>query len=148
MESEQNRNEAFRSIIDRLPEKRALIYNLFSSYQSGVTTQRLSDDFNIRINEITGRINELKELCLIKEVGSNVNIRTNNKNTMYLVEKDANNCMKCVAKKLELYKKRLISLKNDHLKCSSFARSVIFREINKYEKKIDFLLKNTALKLN
>ena len=67
MKSIQTRNQTYRNIAARIPAKRKRIYEIITSYTAGITAQQISDRYNIPINQITGRITELKDMCFIKE---------------------------------------------------------------------------------
>lgn len=83
MKTIQNRNESYQSISDRLPKKRKVIYGLVQKHQP-CTSQELSVLSMLPINEITGRIAELKnDYFLIKEHVSKDNNWTNSKNMSY-----------------------------------------------------------------
>ena len=64
MTSIQTRNQAYRNIASRIPAKRKRIYEIIVSHMHGITAQEISLRYNIPINQITGRITELKD-CLL-----------------------------------------------------------------------------------
>ncbi len=82
--STQNRNQAFVAISAHLPEKRQRVFQLILSHPN-ITAQELAQKTMLPINEITGRITELKNAFLIVETGSKTNRHSNKKNTAYRV---------------------------------------------------------------
>jgi len=78
-----NRNQAYFSIADKLPQKRRRIF-IFISKPEPCTALEISQNYNIPINEVVGRITELKNYFLIAESGSKTNLHTRKQNTMYI----------------------------------------------------------------
>ena len=82
--STHNRNQAFVAISAHLPEKRQRVFQLILQHQN-ITAQELAQKTMLPINEITGRITELKNAFLIVETGSKTNKHSKKKNTAYRV---------------------------------------------------------------
>lgn len=82
--STSNRNQAFVAISAHLPEKRQRVFQLILRH-TNITAQELAQKTMLPINEITGRITELKNAFLIVETGSKTNRHSNKKNTAYRV---------------------------------------------------------------
>lgn len=80
----QNRNYAYFQIVDSLCEKRREIYFLIQKHPNA-TAQFLAELTGKPINEITGRITELKNLFLIVQTGSAINRYTKKPNATYRV---------------------------------------------------------------
>src|SRR5690606_31554829 len=82
--SVHNRNQAFTAIAAQLPEKRQRVFQMILRHPN-ITAQELSQKTMLPINEITGRITELKNAFLVVEIGSKRNRYSNKKNTAYRV---------------------------------------------------------------
>jgi len=66
--SEQIRDLAYIDILDKLPHSRAIVYQVISEV-GPVSNEDIADILNKRINCITGRVKELRELGLIAFAG-------------------------------------------------------------------------------
>ena len=82
----QNRNTSYRNIINKIPNKRKQIYEIILKY-NGITAQEISNLYRLPINQITGRITELKDMCFIKEGKLHVNHESGNYCTSYVAVK-------------------------------------------------------------
>ena len=137
MTSIQTRNQAYRNIATRIPAKRKRIYEIIISNKIGITAQQISDRYNIPINQITGRITELKDMCFIKEGHARYNGVTDNYNNSYNAVTDNDEFIELTNKKyVELVDKRS-SLITDHFNNNSnHTNDFIKKEITKIERKI------------
>ncbi|MBS9774737.1 MAG: hypothetical protein KGV59_06235 [Tenacibaculum sp.] len=106
----QNRNTSFKEVADKLPKKRKLIYNLIKENEP-CTRIDLSVKYNIPINEVSGRFTELKEECLIVEVGSKTNNISKKENTTYRVVKSKDERIDLVKKKMSGINRRKIKVR-------------------------------------
>ena len=141
MNSTKNRNAAYFSIIEKLSKKRKLIFQLIGENKE-ITAQELAEKYMLPINEVTGRITELKDMCLIVEFGSKENRWTNYNNTSYQVIKNENERIDLINKKFVEYRNAKDKLINDYnLKLSDLSKTLIQKEINKIQKKINYLEK-------
>ena len=141
MTSITNRNTAYHSILDNLPEKRKLIFELIKE-NGQCTAQELSEKYLLPINEITGRITELKDMCLIVEFGSKENRWTKQNNTSYQVIQKEDERIDLINKKFVEYRDAKDKLINDfNLNLSNTSKSLIKNEIRKIQKKINYLEK-------
>ena len=86
MESIKNRNESYENIASKLPSKRQQIYMIISNHEC-ISAQQIKAKYMFPMNEISGRITELKERCLIEEAGSISNRYSKHSNTLYRVVK-------------------------------------------------------------
>jgi len=137
MTSIQTRNQAYRNIASRIPAKRKRIYEIIVSHIHGITAQEISLRYNIPINQITGRITELKDMCFIKEGHSRYNGATDNYNKSYYAVTDNNEFLILTNYKyIELVDKQN-ALISDHLNnFSIYTDDFIKKELAKIEKKI------------
>ena len=65
-----NSLEAYKKIKPELSGKRRAIYEMFCEHKEGATRQEISRRYNIAINSVCGRVNELMELGYLVEIGS------------------------------------------------------------------------------
>ena len=72
MESTKNRNDAYVSILEKLPQKKQLIFQLVKE-NSPCTAWEISEKYMLPINEVVGRISDLKNDFLLVESGSKIN---------------------------------------------------------------------------
>lgn len=82
MNSIKNRNQSFREIREQLPAKRRMVLNAIK-HSPGITAWNLAERMGVPINEVTGRIRELKDAFLIEEAGEALNLYTYRNNTTY-----------------------------------------------------------------
>ena len=81
-----NRNNSHKAIIEKLPEKRRVVYAAIAM-MGKCTAQMVARHLNVPINEVTGRITELRDKHnAIREAGSIKNQRTGKLNTLYTTE--------------------------------------------------------------
>lgn len=129
--STHNRNQAFSAIADRLPEKRQRVFKHILS-QENITAQELAQKTMLPINEITGRITELKNAFLIVETGSKTNRYSNKKNTAYRVVNSAEERIDLVNDALVKLREQRETLEDDcYLRISRLSLSLIQKEILK-----------------
>ena len=141
MNSTINRNAAYHSIVDKLPEKRKLIFELIKENKQ-CTAQELSEKYLLPINEITGRITELKDFCLIVEIDSKDNRWTGCKNTTYQVIQTEDERINLINKKFVQYRDAKDKLINDYnLHLSDISKELLNKEIKKLQTKINHLEK-------
>lgn len=141
MESITNRNAAFHSIIEKLPENRRLIFELIQENKQ-ITAQEISEKYQKPINEITGRITELKNYCFIVEAGSRENRFTSKQNTIYQVIQSEDERINLINKRFVELRDTKDSLINDYnLNLSKISKELLKKEINKIQTKINFLEK-------
>ena len=141
-----NRNRSYISITDKLPSKRKRVYEIILLHKSGITAQGISERYSVPINQITGRITELKEMCFIKEGGSELSPATGNRRTKWIAVTDPDeyiNLSNLMYAELTHKKNMLVSDKI--LNLSNHTRDFIDREIRNIDKKIFGLGKNTAI---
>lgn len=130
-----NRNQAFSAIADRLPEKRQRVFKHILS-QENVTAQELAQKTSLPINEITGRITELKNAHLIVETGSKRNRHSNKKNTAYRVVESIGERIDLINKTFaKLQKERKILESDLNAEISEYSVSLIYRELGKIRSK-------------
>lgn len=130
-----NRNEAFCKIINRLPEKRQKVFKLIEK-NPNITAQELSLKTMLPINEITGRITELKNAYLIVETGSKRNRHSNKKNTAYRVVDSIDERIDLINKTFSNLQEKCRLLESDlKAELSYYSHSLIYREIGKIRSK-------------
>ncbi|CAL2091830.1 conserved hypothetical protein [Tenacibaculum sp. 190524A05c] len=136
-----NRNEAFFSIIEKLPAKRQLVLELIKENVQ-ITAQDLSEKYGKPINEITGRITELKKCFLVVECGHKFNRFTNYKNTLVRVVKSVNERIDLINQRFIELRQQEDDLVNDYnLNFSDLTKELILRKIKKIKSEINSLSK-------
>lgn len=132
----QNRNESYFKIIDNLPQKRQLIYQIIKEIQP-CTLSEIQEKYLIPPNEISGRITELKNAFLISETGSKKNRWTGHKNTIYSAVVDLNTRIDLINLEYSKLIESKDKLLNDyHQNISDLSKEMIERSINKIQSKI------------
>lgn len=81
------RNQAYRSILEKLPDCRKKVWFAFCELKKA-TSQEVAAHLGIPINQVTGRIKEMVELGNLKTCGTKINSKTGKKNTLYCVSVD------------------------------------------------------------
>jgi len=125
----ENRNESYFSIAEKLPQKRKTIFICIRKSEP-CTALEISQNYNIPINEVVGRISELKNAFLIYECGSKFNLHTGKKNTLYSPVKNLD-------QQIDLINQRFVELRSQkeqferdfHLGISTLTRDLILKEI-------------------
>jgi len=74
----ENSIDAYNSIKPKLNEKQTLVYGVIKKTTKGVTSVEVADSLGLTINQVTGRINELMHLQLIKIVGTRADRKKRN----------------------------------------------------------------------
>lgn len=92
-QSIKNRNETFKSIVDKLPAKQLAVYKIIALVQTPVTLDELCNlmahvNYAGNIvkkpkNELSGRVTELKQSFFIKEVETDAKGKTGKSVTAY-----------------------------------------------------------------
>lgn len=135
----RNRNQSFQSIISDLPERRQYIFKFIEKYPN-VSAQEISERTMLPINEITGRITELKSTFLIVENGDRENKFTHKKNTVYRAVQNVDERIDLVNAAFIRLREMKEKLENDfHLGVSVFSRKLIEKEVTKIKARIHSL---------
>ena len=141
MKSIYTRNKSYINISNRIPAKRKRIYEIIVSNMQGITAQEISIRYNIPINQITGRITELKDMCFIKEGKMTFNNLTHN----YCIT-DNDEFLDLTNKKYIQLLDKQSALISDHLNnFSKYTKDFIKKELLKIEKKIKQLSETQKL---
>ncbi len=129
--STHNRNQAFVAIATHLPEKRQRVFHLILQ-QPNITAQELAQKTMLPINEITGRITELKNAFLIVETGSKTNRHSKKKNTAYRVVHSVEERVDLINYAFIRLREQREALEGDcYLSISALSLSLIQKEILK-----------------
>jgi|TARA_R100001463_G_scaffold124211_2_gene181098 hypothetical protein len=80
-----NRNESFKKAQPKLSEKRQLLLNVLKLYPKGLTSEEIVDKTKMPINQVSGRLSELKSMFYISGDGSKRCIHTGNYRTIWRV---------------------------------------------------------------
>lgn len=67
---------------DRLPHKQWMVYSIIQSF-GPISARKIADKLHWEINQVVGRISEIKDMALIREAGSRENAITQRDNTLY-----------------------------------------------------------------
>ena len=65
-----NSLEAYKKLKPELSGKRRAVYEMFCQHKEGATRQEISRRYNIAINSVCGRVNELIARGFLVEIGS------------------------------------------------------------------------------
>ena len=65
-----------------------LVINTLSKHKNGLTNLELADKLNKPINEVTGRISELKRKKLVIENGTKINKNSGKLNTVFKINRE------------------------------------------------------------
>lgn len=134
-----NRNKSYHQIKDDLPSKRRKIFDIIEKH-NGITAQEISLRYNYPINQVSGRITELKDLCFIKECGTELNPFTRTYNTRYDIIKDLDEFNQLNREKyVELRDKKDSLIRDYQQSLSPYTMEYVKNEIRKIDKKIDKL---------
>jgi|SRR5690606_13360555 len=134
-ESIHNRNQAFGAISAHLPEKRRRVFELILQHPN-ITAQELAEKTMLPINEITGRITELKNAFLVVETGSKTNRHSNKKNTAYRAVNSVEERIDLITDALTRLHVQRWALESDSgLDISRYSFSLIQKEILKIKSK-------------
>ena len=143
--STHNRNQAFVAISAHLPEKRRRVFQLILTHPNS-TAQELAQKTMLPINEITGRITELKNAFLVVETGSKTNRQSNKKNTAYRVVESMEERVDLINYALKKLCEQRLALEEDFgLDISRYSFSLIQKEILKIksrQRSIEKILEN------
>ena len=119
------------AIAEHLPEKRQRVFQLILQHPN-ITAQELAQKTMLPINEITGRITELKNAFLIVETGSKTNRHSNKKNTAYRVVNSVEERIDLINSAFVRLSEQREALEGDcHLAISGLCLSLIQKEILK-----------------
>lgn len=133
--STHNRNQAFVAIAAHLPEKRQRVFKMILEHPS-ITAQELAQKTMLPINEITGRITELKNAFLVVETGSKTNRHSNKKNTAYRVVHSVEERIDLINSAFVRLTEQRETLEDDcYLRISRLSLSLIQKEILKIKSK-------------
>lgn len=107
----KNRNEAYVLNLKNMSEKRREVYALIHEL-GRATAQQVKERMKVGINQVSGRITELKETCFIVEVGSVKNNKSGTNNTVYRVATDEER-KELINKRYKILVKKWIGLEKD-----------------------------------
>lgn len=140
----ENRNNSFALVSEKLSKKRKMILS-FIKENEPCTSQEIVDKYWLTINEVSGRITELKEMCLITEQGSKKNTHSKCLNTVYVSVKNEDERIDLINLKYqELIDNRDAIIRDYQKGISEFSRAVLDKEIKKIKGKISRLEKSAA----
>ena len=136
----QNRNESFVKNIEKLSLRRKAVYKIIAQY-GFLTSHQIKDKMRLGINQVSGRITELKDMFLIIEAGTVINIKSNTHNTLWKVTNEQ--------ERIDLVNKRYTALIDEqkqlesdyHLGVSNYGLEAIKSRIKKIKKQIEALSK-------
>lgn len=136
MKSTENRNESFKGVVDRLPQKRKEVYELIQS-NPNITIQEAGEILVKPINEVSGRFTELKEVFLIIESENKINGRSGFKNVSYRILK-AEIAHDLVVLELSKLMDKIDKLRFDSSRCAhDFSIDLLNSEAKKLESKLN-----------
>lgn len=137
----RNRNDSYVAVIEKLPEKKQLIFQLIKE-NSPCTAWEISEKYLLPINEVVGRISDLKNECLLIEKGSRLNRYTNKQNTLYKAVNSFDERIDLVNARFTILRDTKDKLVNDYnLGLSKLTKELIKKQLNKINKQINSLTK-------
>lgn len=141
MEATKNRNRAYHNI-DNLGKRQYEVMEAIRLNQP-CTSQEISRFLGVGINQVTGRISELRDdLMLITEAGSEVNQNSKAQNTLWRHFKNKDERVNAINKKyVELQNIKAQLERDGHVPLSPYAANVIAKEIEKVDKRIKKIVK-------
>jgi len=126
-------------VIEKLPQKRQLIYQIIAEHK-GITAQQISEKYLIPINEVVGRISELKERCLVEEYGSVDNNYSGHKNTVYRAIKNRSEIIDRVNIKYAAITTIKDALTRDLIRdLSPYSKELLSKQLYREDKRIKVL---------
>jgi hypothetical protein len=139
MESIKNRNDAYVLILERLPQKKQLIFQLVKE-NSPCTAWEISEKYMLPINEVVGRISDLKNDFLLVESGSKTNQYTKKQNTLYRTVNTINERIDLINATFVVLRDNKSKLESDyHLGISQLTKEMVKKEIAKIKSQINSL---------
>jgi hypothetical protein len=126
----QTRNDAYLKILDTLPKKRQLVYQMINEKQP-CTPQQICEKYYFKFNEIAPRFTELRESGYIIEAGKQTNSRSKHKNTSYKISTESERIDFINKKFVELRDKKDKLINDRILGLSGLTLGLIEKEINK-----------------
>lgn len=139
----QNRNDAYALNYEKLSKKRQIVYKLIALYGKA-SAQQIKERMQVGINQVSGRITELKKMCLIIEAGSVKNEKSNTNNTLYR-RTTKNEQINLINKRYQELINEQKELENDYyLGLSNYSLEVIKKRISGIKKEINQLSKFAA----
>ena len=133
-----NRNISYFQIVDKLPQKRKTIFELIKRHEP-CTAWELCSQSMLPVNEVSGRITELKRLFLVVECGKKENRFTGHFNTVYrkATEEERVRLINAEFVRLRDVKDDLINGLN--LGVIGVTKQIVLKELKKINKQIDCL---------
>ena len=130
-----NRNDAFYINTEKFGLRKKTVYNLVNIYGL-ITSHQIAEKMKLGINQVSGRITELKDEFLIIEAGSVLNRKTKVHNTLWRVTtKDERTNL--VNKRYQELVNETKQLENDfHLGISEYGLKAIKKQSKKINKQI------------
>lgn len=133
----KNRNEAYK-MIGNLSEKRTLIWKVILE-NPNITIQMIAYKLGVPINEVSGRVTELKERFLIKEIGSRYE-QSKTKHTCYDIIVDNSERIHLInLRYIELRTQKEDILSDYFFNKKEVTRQILKKELNRISKKITAL---------
>lgn len=141
MESIKNRNESYKRIVDELPDRQRYIYNALK-FNPNLTATDITDLTGIPLNQVTGRITELKDAFVIIESGSKLNKNTGKQNTCYKTVDDIDERIVLINKSYSELTEAKTKLETDcKLGLSNLTKNIVLKEIKRIKSQINLLTK-------
>ena len=134
--STDNRNEAYKAIADKLPDHRRQVYETIRM-EGPMRAVAVANHLGWPINKVTGRIHELKEQhCLIKEIGSQKSVSTNNKCTIYATV-DPDEVPQLMEEKVAALQAEMEDLALNYRLTFGHGRNIVNKEYKKVQTKLN-----------
>tara|TARA_R100001443_G_scaffold16126_1_gene25931 strand:+ start:294 stop:743 length:450 start_codon:yes stop_codon:yes gene_type:complete len=138
----QNRNESYWKIQDRIGNKQRRVLKAIQNSNIPITAQEIANVLEIPINQVTGRLKELRELCLIEISGYKKDMDTRHLRSTYIETNEISrhiNANDMIQKKERLlanlkYDMQKSEISIDSLRIIKKEYNKNLRELNNYKK--------------
>jgi transcription initiation factor IIE alpha subunit len=82
--SEQNRDEAFLSVLENLGSRQRAVYDIIKD-NGVISNERIADILSVFPHQISPRVKELRELNLVEYAGDTINERSKRKASLWKI---------------------------------------------------------------
>jgi hypothetical protein len=134
-----NRNTTYIKEKPKLSRKRQLILDVLKQFPKGLTSEEIVKLTRMPINQVSGRLSELKSMFYISGDGSKRCVHTKNYRTIWRVCNNDWRVFKTNKAFVELRKQKDDLIRDKLRGVSTFTLELLKKEINKIDNKINLL---------
>ncbi len=111
-----NKRKGYKELISELSKKRLELFSFISQFDNGISSgEIINQNDYYRKSNLSSRLSELDEMCLIKVIGDRVNPATNILNSIYITVKPEEHKLLRDAR-IKQYRKRISDIVIDKTK--------------------------------